>query len=98
MYLRNVKTGLVVIILALFAWLVSQVHGQEVGRYQTIILPEHGELPCHTVFITDTKEGHLWIWTQCSDVPNVRQGITILQYQGKVKPKEKMGDIVEVRK
>ena len=72
--------------------------GEEVGRYQAIKIREGtGELATE-VFITDTKEGHLWVWRALLKHPAMKGPLwNQLIYLGRVRPGEKVGEIIEPR-
>ena len=53
-----------------------------VGRFQAV------KLTNSSVFIIDTKEGHLWAWS----IHKMASGIV---YQGQITPGEKMGDVID---
>ena len=83
-------------ILALFFLLIPLgVFGEEIGRYQAVVIPKTGTMDADRVFILDTKEGHMWTWTQYQKVQGTTEGGRYLTYQGKVKPGQKVGDIIE---
>ena len=54
----------------------------EIGRYQAVVMP----VKDFGFFILDTKEGHIWFYARNKII-----------YKGKVKPGQKMGDIIEER-
>ncbi len=76
---------------------------EQYGRYRAIVLHDgiasgnSGHL-IPTVFIIDSKEGHMWTLDQNTKLyaPNSRFSLgTVLTYQGQVRPGKKMGEIVE---
>jgi len=85
-----------------FALLALPVAAQP-ERYQAIAVPAtaqgdqfSGRTP--KVFILDTVEGHLWIWSENETVYGTagppKLG-TVLIYQGRVRPGKRMGEIIE---
>ena len=87
------------IIFALILVLSSQYAlADDIGRYQAVNIPKDSSgVNADSVFIIDTKEGHIWLWTQFPLIKDVSEGGRYLVYQGKVKPGKKMGDIIEQR-
>ena len=75
---------------------------QETQRYQAIALPEGGRQGQHAtlspkVLILDTRDGHLWTWAENETVyqdGTPRIG-TVLIYQGKLRPGEQPGEVLE---
>lgn len=71
----------------------------EDGRYQA--LPLGGaEAPQHSprALILDTRDGHLWIWSEnelLGDARSGRKSGPALIYQGRLKPGQKPGEIVD---
>jgi hypothetical protein len=55
---------------------------ENVGRFQAVRLSNE------TIFIIDTKEGHLWVWLLNNEG-------TFLIYEGQLFPGTRMGDIIE---
>lgn len=90
-------------ILVLFVLLThSSMAIAEAGRYQAIAIPEVGgfaqESGVHPkVFILDTEQGHLWIWSENEAIyessGKPRLG-TVLIYQGRLQPGKKMGETI----
>jgi hypothetical protein len=73
---------LIAIILSL-----SALSAQAQPRYQAVVIQE-GTAP--RVFILDTREGHLWTWTE-----NLRGADQELRYQGRVRPGRAMGEVID---
>ena len=78
---------------------------EEHGRYRAIVLNEAGRTGqsgslLSKVFVIDSKDGHMWILEQKTKLhdPKAKSGFslgTVLTYQGRVQPGNKMGEIVE---
>ena len=83
------------ILVFLFLLVPLGVFAEEIGRYQVVVIPKVAPLDADKVFILDTKEGHMWTWTQYQKIKDASEGGRYLTYQGKVKPSQKMGDIIE---
>ena len=58
-----------------------------VERYQAVVIQE-GSSP--RVFILDTREGHMWTWTE-----TIRGTDQELRYEGRVRPGGQVGDIIQ---
>lgn len=88
-----VSLSLVISILLLASF---PVMGEEVGRYQAIKIRAGMGEQVTEVFITDSKEGHLWIWRAILKHPSVKGSPwSQLIYLGRVRPGEQMGEIIE---
>lgn len=59
---------------------------EDVGRFQAVRMNNN------TVFILDTKQGHLWIWIIQSDKEG--KSNEYILYQGQVFPGDNMGEII----
>jgi hypothetical protein len=74
-------------------------YAAEVGRYQAI--PLEGEGPGRSssrVLIIDSQEGHVWTWSGnelVSESGNSRRYGAAFIYQGKVRPGNKAGEIID---
>ena len=78
------------------------VNATEDGRYQAFVLQEAGGaggtvtlMP--SVFIIDSRDGHMWIWEKNMPLPGPdgKRGFgTLITYQGKVRPGSKVGEII----
>ncbi|HEX8988377.1 MAG TPA: hypothetical protein VF816_10475, partial [Rhodocyclaceae bacterium] len=78
-----------------FSFIAATSHGaDEVGRYQVISLPKDPNEIGKSVVILDTKEGHLWEWTESPKIGQIPGGY-YLRYQGKVKPGKSIGELIE---
>jgi len=86
--MRAVLAPLMILTL-LTAALPVAADDSEIGRYQAIKL-DNTEFALFSVFIIDTKEGHLWV----SGV-NKTGEIFSLHYMGKVRPGKKIGEVIE---
>ena len=76
--------------------LITQIsYAEEIGRYQAVEITKSASATADEVFILDTKEGHMWVWSEYPTIPNLQKGGRSLIYMGKVKPGEKLGDIIE---
>lgn len=93
------------VIFVLYALLLTTAAIAQPGRYQAIAVPETGSSAqisgiSPKVFIIDTQEGHLWTWTEnetiAQDAGPPKLG-TVLIYQGKLRPGNRSGDIIEQR-
>lgn len=74
----------------LLAGVICSAGAEEAGRYQAIDLRGAGvNAPGNRVLILDTKDGHLWMWSE-AQTPDGRGPIT---YQGKVESAESLGDV-----
>jgi hypothetical protein len=90
------KWGFLIVLLLILPG--SSLSGEatgEVGRYQAIAFQKSGDLGPNEIFIIDTREGHMWTWTEYSTVSGVRRGGRYLTYHGKVVPGRKTGDVIE---
>lgn len=70
--------------------------GSEVGRYQAIVFEKKGDFDNDKVLILDTKDGHLWVWSEQAEISGVRDFMRSIIYHGKLTPGKKMGDVVEM--
>jgi len=71
-------------------------------RYQAFVLQRAGGssgsvslMP--SVFIIDSRDGHMWIWEKNMPLPgsDANRGFgTLITYQGQVKPGKKIGEII----
>ncbi len=97
----NIRLGLfIALILQLMP---SAVSAEENNRYQAIVLHEGGRsgqsgsfMP--KVFIIDSRDGHIWTWEQKTQIQDLKGSFSlgsVLTYQGKVRPAQKMGEIVD---
>lgn len=64
------------------------------GRYQVIPLSNSGGLGPEKVVILDTVAGHMWVWVESPANP-VDPGGRYLIYQGKLRPGNSMGEIID---
>ena len=64
------------------------------GRYQIIPLSSSGGIGPEKVVIIDTVAGHMWVWTESPANP-VDPGGRYLIYQGKLRPGNTMGEIID---
>lgn len=73
------------------------------GRYEAVVIPQangsgQGTSLQPKVFILDTEEGHLWTWSEneviYGELDKPQFG-SVLIYQGRVRPGERMGEIIE---
>ena len=77
----------------------SAAYAAEVGRYRAI--PLEGEGPgrgSSRVLIIDSQEGHVWTWSGnelVSESGNSRRYGAAFIYQGKVRPGNKVGEIID---
>jgi hypothetical protein len=79
----------------LFGILVSQiVFAEENGRYQMIVMPKVNSLDADKIVVLDTKEGHIWTWSNYQKVQGVSEGGRYLTYQGKVRTGQKSGEVI----
>ena len=67
----------------------------EIERYHAVDISKSASSSTNEVFIIDTKEGHIWVWKEYPTIPNIQQGGRMIIYMGKVKPGQKLGDIIE---
>ena len=83
-----------VVVLALVITLIAAVSApaKEPGRYQAIEI-RVGKKSEYTIFILDTKDGHMWLLeTKESRVDGKLSGA--LKYQGKLRPGKDAGEII----
>ena len=85
----------VLIILIILLASPSISYADEIGRYQAIDISKSESSSSDEVFIIDTKEGHMWVWKEFPTIQNIQQGGRIVIYMGKVRPGQKIGDIIE---
>lgn len=100
---RVVRGTRSIVTLLLVVLMVVPAVADEYGRYRAIVLHEGGRsgqsgsfLP--KVFIIDSREGHMWTWEQKTKLQDPKGSFalgSVLTYQGRVHPGEKMGEIIE---
>jgi hypothetical protein len=78
----------------------SNVMAEGEGRYQAVAIQKVKDSDNPKVFIIDTKEGHLWLWSSSAVSYQPRRDGSIpihefLTYQGQLKPGKKIGDVVD---
>lgn len=87
----------------LLALVVLPVAAAEDGRYEAVVIPQAGRPGQSSslypkVFILDTREGHLWTWSEneaiYEDARTPRFGSALI-YQGRLRPGTRMGEIVD---
>ena len=74
--------------------LTSPVMTKAEGRYQVIPLPNSTGIGPEKVVILDTVAGHMWVWVESPANP-VDPGGRYLIYQGKLRPGNTMGEIID---
>ena len=90
-------------ILLFITLLGAAAAGAQTERYQAIAVPHAGQgnqisSTNPKVFILDTQEGYIWTWSENETIydpagsPKIG---TVLIYQGKLRPGNKPGDIIE---
>ncbi len=77
---------------------------EDYGRYRAIIMQEEGRKGIGQatnsfpkVFVIDSKDGHMWTWEEKKRIQGIKKNFTlgtVLTYQGRVTPGDKIGDIV----
>jgi hypothetical protein len=70
------------------------------GRYQALLVQEGKGSALPKVLLLDTQEGHLWTWSESYTKVSPQGGGeigTFLEYQGKLRPGQKMGDRIEMK-
>lgn len=77
------KTKILLIALAIAPAMVADAF----ERYQAIVIQEG---PSPRVLIMDTREGHLWTWTE-----TIRASDQELRYQGKVRVGKRAGEVIQ---
>lgn len=91
------KLALVIVMLLAFS-LAAHAAEKDTGRYQAVNVSTGGqEISLPQVLILDTKEGNLWLWkfwVQKIGQPDMKSGYS-LSFQGKLRPGEKMGEVIE---
>ena len=70
-----------------FVMLSAATVAGAVERYQAVVIQE-GSSP--RVFILDTREGHMWTWTE-----TIRGTDQELRYEGRVRPGGQVGDVIQ---
>lgn len=84
----------------LFASMANPVIAADVGRYQAV--PMDGDGPGRgngRVLIIDTQEGHVWTWSGnelLGDGDTGRRYGSAFVYQGKVRPGNKNGEVLDM--
>lgn len=70
----------------------------ETGRYQALPLGAENSKESPRVLIVDSRDGHLWVWSEnalTTDESGARKVGTALVYQGKLRPGNKAGELIE---
>jgi hypothetical protein len=67
-------------------------YAEEIGRYQAVVISKGIEQGKDSVFIIDTKEGHIWVWDEYRTIGKINVGGGHLTYMGKVKPAQKIDE------
>ena len=80
----------VLLILVTLLIICSISYAEEVGRYQAVVISKGIKDGADSVFIIDTKEGHIWVWDEYKTIGNVKVGGGHLAYMGRTKPAEKI--------
>lgn len=92
----------IIMMLSLLTTLPVAVADED-GRYEAVVIPQvgmsgQGANLNPKVFILDTRDGHLWTWSEneaiYQKVGPPRIG-SVLIYQGKLRPGTKMGEIID---
>ena len=84
----------------MLAGVVGGAHATEVGRYQAIPLEGEGARGASRVLIIDSQDGHVWTWSGnelIADSASGRRYGAAFIYQGKVRPGNKAGDIIDLQ-
>ena len=82
----------VVLILLIILTIAVSTPAKDLGRYHAMEI-DIGKKGEYTIFILDTKDGHMWILaTRKSRVDAKISGD--LKYQGKLRPGKKEGEII----
>jgi hypothetical protein len=92
---------LTAVILAFLLTATAQADGE--GRYEAVVLHEGargatGAQLNPKVFILDTVEGHMWVWSDgelVQGLPGQTTFGTVLTYEGKLKVGRAMGEVVD---
>ncbi len=74
--------------------LITNLCIAEDGRYQAFPIPPSLTSGSDKVFIIDTNTGDLWTWTESPTIGEYSGG-RYLQYQGRVKPGDKIGEMID---
>ena len=85
----------ILIILITVLTVVPFSFADEIERYHAVDISKSASSSTNEVFIIDKKEGHIWVWKEYPTIPNIQQGGRMIIYMGKVKPGQKLGDIIE---
>jgi len=80
------------LILATLLTICSISYADEVGRYQAIAISNGVDNQADSVFIIDTKKGHIWVWDEYKVTGKVRVGGGFLNYRGKVQSPQEIDD------
>jgi len=84
----------------MWAGVVACAHATEVGRYHAIPLEGEGARGASRVLIIDSQDGHVWTWSGnelIADSASGRRYGAAFIYQGKVRPGNKAGDIIDLQ-
>ena len=82
----------VFLILLTLLTICSMSYADEVGRYQAVVFSKGIRHDADSVFIIDTKEGHIWVWDEYKTIGQAKVGGGYLDYNGKVKPPYEIDD------
>ena len=82
----------VLLILVTLLTICSISFAEEVGRYQAVVISKGIKDGADSVFIIDTKEGHIWVWDEYRTIGKINVGGGYLAYMGKVKPAQKIDE------
>ena len=93
------KTLVIILSLMLVMMINTNAMAGEMGRYQALVVQESKGSTLPKVLIIDTIEGHLWTWAESYTKVTAQGGEvgTFLEYQGKLRPGQKMGDRIEMK-
>lgn len=84
----------------LFSLIATPVMAAEVGRYQAVPMDSDGPgRGSGRVLIIDTQEGHVWTWSGnelLGDGGSGRRYGSAFVYQGKVRPGNKNGEVLDL--
>ena len=72
----------------------------DAGRYQAIPLEGESARGASRVLIIDSQDGHVWTWSGnelIADSASGRRYGTAFIYQGKVRPGNKAGDMIDLQ-
>jgi hypothetical protein len=96
------KEGAMRALLLVLGFIAASAGAAEPGRYQAIALDDEAGLRGGSarVLIIDTADGHVWTWSGNELMPDAGSGRrygAAFVYQGKLRPGNKPGEIIDAQ-